>query len=71
MAMQNKTLLYYDSIDHKCFSEFDYFHKCATPSYEIDMPQTQGALHIINCHNKPECWYADADLKALSALTLL
>ena len=56
MALEKKTIVYYDYTKFKkCFSEFEYFHKCASEDYEIDMPQVKGAIYIRNCIGEEEC----------------
>lgn len=69
MAKEKKTIIYFDYEKQKCFSEFDYFHKCASSDYEIDMPQTQGAIHIVNCNGVAECYYTQADLTKRDSFT--
>lgn len=39
-----------------CKDEFAWFNRCYKNGYEIDMPQVQGALNILNCHELGTCW---------------
>ena len=39
-----------------CKDEFSWFNRCHREGYEIDMPQLQGAIYLLNCHQLDTCW---------------
>ena len=54
-----RTLCYYllgTELLGDCKDEPSWFNRCYRNGYAIDMPQLQGTIYILNCHELDTCW---------------
>ena len=56
---KKRTLSYYllgTELLGDCKDEPAWFNRCYRNGYAIDMPQLQGAIYLLNCHELDTCW---------------